>query len=65
MLVLSRKVGERIVVGESGVSVTVIDIRGNRVRVGITAPPDTPVFRKELTIRRRLESPGQSPCERL
>ncbi len=47
MLVLSRKVGERILIGEN-VSVTVVRISGNLVRIGIEAPPETPVIRKEL-----------------
>lgn len=47
MLVLSRKVGERILVGEN-IWVTVVDIRGDKVRIGIDAPGDTPIKREEL-----------------
>jgi carbon storage regulator len=47
MLVLSRKVGERILVGES-ISVTVVRIAPGVVRIGIEAPPETPIIREEL-----------------
>ena len=47
MLVLSRKVGERILIGD-GITVTVVRITGGGVRIGIEAPPETPVIRHEL-----------------
>ncbi len=47
MLVLSRKVGERIWIGED-ISVTVVRITGGGVRIGIEAPSETPVVREEL-----------------
>ena len=47
MLVLSRKVGERIVIGQ-GVTITVLDVNGPRVRLGIVAPADVPVYRSEV-----------------
>ena len=47
MLVLSRKMGERILVGED-VSITVVRIGPNSVRVGIEAPRSTNVVREEL-----------------
>jgi carbon storage regulator len=48
MLVLSRKVGERIVIGEQ-ISVSVVRIGPGTVRIGIEAPADVPVVREELT----------------
>jgi carbon storage regulator len=48
MLVLSRKVGEKIVIPDCGVTLTVLGVRGNRVRLGIAAPPDTVVHREEV-----------------
>jgi carbon storage regulator len=48
MLVLSRKVGERIVLPESGVVLTVLSIRGGQIRLGISAPPEVAVYREEL-----------------
>ncbi len=47
MLVLSRKVGERIWIGEN-ISVTVVRITGGGVRLGIEAPAEMPVVREEL-----------------
>ena len=50
MLILSRKEGERIVIGRD-VVITVVESRGNRVRLGITAPRETPVNREEVLER--------------
>jgi carbon storage regulator len=47
MLVLSRKVGERILIGDR-VTVTVVRISGGGVRLGIEAPPEMAVIREEL-----------------
>lgn len=47
MLVLSRKVGERIWIGDK-ISVTVVRITGGGVRLGIDAPSELPVIREEL-----------------
>lgn len=45
MLVLTRKLGEAIDI--DGVIVTVLEIRGGRIRLGVEAPPDVPVHRQE------------------
>ena len=50
MLVLSRKVGERIWIGED-ISVTVVRITGGGVRIGIEAPSEMPVVREELKVK--------------
>ena len=50
MLVLSRKVGERIWIGEN-ISVTVVRITGGGVRLGIEAPSELPVIREELKLK--------------
>jgi carbon storage regulator len=47
MLVLSRKRDERIVIG-GNIVITVIDVRGDKVRLGIEAPADIPVHRQEV-----------------
>ena len=47
MLVLSRKKDESIVIGDN-IVVTVVDIRGDKVRLGINAPAGTPVHRQEV-----------------
>lgn len=73
MLVLSRKQGESIVIGEE-VTLTVVEIRGDKVRIGIDAPRDIAVHRKEVAdaIARALvkdesnqeesETPAQPTC---
>jgi carbon storage regulator len=48
MLVLSRKPGERILVPHCGVVITVVSVRGNRVRLGISAPDGVTVYREEI-----------------
>ena len=50
MLVLSRKVGERIQLGDE-ITVTLVKIHGNTVRLGIEAPPHLAVVREELAKR--------------
>lgn len=47
MLVLSRKRGESILIGEN-VEVVIAEVRGNKVRIGINAPKSVPVYRKEV-----------------
>lgn len=47
MLVLSRQRDESIIIGDN-VQVTVVDIRGDKVRLGIVAPPEISVHRKEV-----------------
>ncbi len=48
MLVLSRKLGERILVPHTELTVTVVAIDANTVKLGITAPTDVGVYREEL-----------------
>jgi len=60
MLVLSRKLGEEICLGQD-IRLTVVDIRGHRVRLGISAPQSTPIRREELD-QQPLES---GPSNRL
>ena len=47
MLVLSRKVGEQVHIGSS-IVVTVLEINGNKIRLGIAAPEEVQIFRAEL-----------------
>ena len=53
MLVLTRKIGERIIIG-SDIEVVVLKAAGNRVRIGINAPTEVPVLRAELPRRADL-----------
>ena len=47
MLVLSRKQNEKICIGEN-ITVVVVEIRGDKVRLGVTAPEEVPVHREEI-----------------
>ena len=47
MLILSRKVGESIIVGDD-ITVTVVGVNGNQVRIGVNAPRDVQVHREEI-----------------
>jgi len=55
MLVLSRKLGEKIFIGEN-ICITVVDIDRGKIRLGIEAPREVPIYRQEL-----LPLKGQTP----
>jgi len=55
MLILTRRVGETLMIGED-VSVTVLGVKGNQVRIGINAPQDVAVHREEIFQRIQRES---------
>src|SRR6266849_5282234 len=59
MLVLSRKVGESIVISES-IRVTVVQVNNGRIRLGIDAPPEVIVLREELTRSCSNSSPSKN-----
>jgi carbon storage regulator len=61
MLVLTRKPGEKIHIG-SGITITVLEIRGNKIRIGIEAPEEVTVLRAELSDW--VELPGAKSSER-
>lgn len=54
MLVLSRKKNERIVIGDN-IVITVVEVRGDRVRLGIEAPQEVPIHRSEVHAAIRQE----------
>jgi carbon storage regulator len=60
MLVLSRKVGEKVVVPDCGLIITVLAVQGQRVRLGISAPPETAVHREEVWRRGQLPRNGEA-----
>ena len=62
MLVLSRKVGERILIGDQ-IAITVVRIAGQGVRLGIEAPQNMPVMREELATRPSEPSSAESVTE--
>lgn len=47
MLALSRKQGESIMIGKD-IEITLIDIKGDQVKIGISAPKSVPIYRKEI-----------------
>ena len=62
MLVLSRQRDESIVIGDN-IVITIVDIRGDKVRLGIEAPNEVPVHRQEVfeAIQRENRKSGPSP----
>lgn len=55
MLILTRRVGEKIVIGDDEYGVTVLGVKGNQVRLGIDAPRNVEVHREEIYERIRQE----------
>ena len=55
MLILTRRVGETLMVGDD-VTVTVLGVKGNQVRIGVNAPKDVAVHREEIYDRIKKES---------
>lgn len=55
MLVLTRKTGQNIVVG-GRIRISVIDVRGRQVRLGVEAPPDMPIHREEVFLKIQEEN---------
>jgi carbon storage regulator len=58
MPILTRKVGEAVVIGDD-VTVTIVGVRANQVRIGISAPKNVAVHRKE--IYERIQEPDRAP----
>ena len=59
MLILTRRVGETLVIGDN-VTVTVLGVKGNQVRVGVNAPKDVSVHREEIYDRIQREKDPQA-----
>jgi carbon storage regulator len=59
MLILTRRVGEKLMIGDD-ISVTVLGVKGNQVRIGVHAPCDVEIHREEIYARVRREKTGQA-----
>lgn len=62
MLILTRRVGETLMVGDD-VTVTVLGVKGNQVRIGVNAPKDVSVHREEIYQRIQREKSAEGNSE--
>jgi carbon storage regulator len=62
MLVLSRKLGEKIYIGDQ-ICITVVDIDRGKIRLGIEAPRDVSIYRHELMPDKPEDSAGSPPAQ--
>ena len=60
-MILTRRVGETLMIGDS-VTVTVLGVKGNQVRIGITAPKDVAVHREEIYQRIQRGEDANAPA---
>jgi len=67
MLILTRRVGETVMIGNE-VTVTVLGVKGNQVRIGVNAPKDVAVHREEIYERIKREqdqNPASAPIAKI
>ncbi len=62
MLILTRRAGETVMIG-SDITITVLGVKGNQVRVGINAPKDVAVHREEIYERIQSEQASEAAAE--
>ena len=64
MLALSRKKNEALVINND-IEITILDIRGDQVKIGISAPKDVPIYRKEVYLQIREANKEAMSAENL
>lgn len=55
MLILTRRIGDGVVLGDNEINFTILSIQGNQVRLGFNAPKHIPIYRDEIYLRLQLE----------
>ena len=60
MLVLTRSVGERLIINNGEIKLSILEVKGNQVRIGIDAPRNVSVHREEIFDRINAEKGGKS-----
>lgn len=64
MLALTRKKGESLVLNNN-IEVTILEIRGDQVKIGVSAPKEVPIYRKEVYLQIQKENEAASNAESL
>lgn len=62
MLILTRKIGEQVAIGDR-IKVFIVDVKGKQVRLGIEAPQETPVYRHEIYQKIHAENRAAAKIE--